>query len=174
MVVYKEVAVIIPYVNDKVLLQLRDIKEEIDFPGYWGFFGGSIDPGETPERTARRELFEEIGYRPAVMKELSTERKPDLGNLVSHSFYCPLTVSPGELVLREGLDLGLFSLEQVRAMQLYSQRLNKLFPVVSNRYIIATLEKLFEVLDGQRKDGQPESGKARWCEALVGAWSKSK
>ena len=147
----KEVVVILPYIGDKVLLQLRDIKDGIDFPGCWGFFGGSIDFGETPESTARRELFEELNYRPEVMNKLRTDRIPTLGNLVSHSYSCPLTVSPRRLVLREGLDLGLFSLEQVRAKELYSIRLKRLFPVTGNAYIVDTIVKLFNILAANGK-----------------------
>jgi len=32
-----------------------------DHPGQWALPGGRIDPGETPEETARRELREELG-----------------------------------------------------------------------------------------------------------------
>ncbi|HXZ84552.1 MAG TPA: CoA pyrophosphatase [Myxococcota bacterium] len=32
-----------------------------DHPGQWALPGGRIDPGETPEETARRELCEELG-----------------------------------------------------------------------------------------------------------------
>ena len=34
----KEVTALIPFVADKVLMQLRDEKDEIDFPGHWVFF----------------------------------------------------------------------------------------------------------------------------------------
>ena len=32
-----------------------------DHPGQWALPGGRVDPGETPEETARRELAEELG-----------------------------------------------------------------------------------------------------------------
>ena len=58
----KEVVTIIPYVDGKVLLQLRDPKPDIIFPGQWGFFSGSIEEDETQEQAAWRELWEELQY----------------------------------------------------------------------------------------------------------------
>ena len=56
----KPAVVVLPYVNKRVLMQLRDTKQGISFPGFWGFFGGAIEEGEAPEETAERELFEKL------------------------------------------------------------------------------------------------------------------
>jgi 8-oxo-dGTP pyrophosphatase MutT (NUDIX family) len=45
------------------LMQLRDQKPGIFYPGHWGLFGGAVDPGEPPERALRRELEEELGLQ---------------------------------------------------------------------------------------------------------------
>lgn len=142
----KEVVVILPYVNRKVLMQLRDMKEGINFPGCWGFFGGSIDEGETPEDAFRRELFEEIGYRPAEMYKLGFSIIPDLENLHAHAFCCPLVIPIKEIKLMEGLDLGLFSLEEVMAKELYSHKTGRSFPVIETPYLGDTIRKLWKYL----------------------------
>jgi 8-oxo-dGTP pyrophosphatase MutT (NUDIX family) len=54
-------AAVIVLDDARYLLQLRDQKPGIFYPGHWGLFGGAIDPGETPEAALRRELREEIG-----------------------------------------------------------------------------------------------------------------
>jgi len=45
----------------RYLMQLRDAKPTIFFPEHWGCFGGALEPGETDEQAARRELQEELG-----------------------------------------------------------------------------------------------------------------
>ena len=43
------------------ILQLRDRKRGIFFPGHWGCFGGAVEPEDaTPEATLARELHEEL------------------------------------------------------------------------------------------------------------------
>jgi len=143
----KAVVVILPYIQSKVLMQLRDAKKGIVFPGCWGFFGGSINEGETPEDSARRELLEELEYAPGVIHKLNTERILDSENLVSHSFYCPLTEPPQQMRLKEGMDLGLFSLEEVVSKKLYSNRFRKLFPVAAPVYIPNTVRMLMKRLE---------------------------
>jgi len=138
----KEVVVILPYVYDKVLMQLRDMKKGINFPGCWGFFGGSIDDGETPEEASKRELLEEIGYKPAVMYKMGFDVVRDLGNLSIHAYCCPLTIPIEKIDLQEGMDLGLFSLEEIMTKELYSRKMERSFPVIESPYLVDTIIKL--------------------------------
>ena len=56
------VAAILLTPDNRYLLQLRDLKRGIFFPGHWSFFGGAIDAGDPSSRAAlRRELYEELG-----------------------------------------------------------------------------------------------------------------
>jgi 8-oxo-dGTP pyrophosphatase MutT (NUDIX family) len=54
------VAAIITVEEDGCLMQLRDTKPDIWYPGRWGLFGGGVDPGETEIAALRRELREEL------------------------------------------------------------------------------------------------------------------
>lgn len=47
----------------RVLLQRRDRKTSIYFPGLWGVFGGSCEGDETPEQAVVREIWEELSVR---------------------------------------------------------------------------------------------------------------
>ena len=46
--------------NEKILLQKRDLKKNIFYPGYMGFFGGAKDKNETYLSCIRREINEEL------------------------------------------------------------------------------------------------------------------
>ncbi len=54
-------AAAIVVVDNRYLLQHRDNKRGIFFPGHWCCFGGAVEAGETPEQGLIRELHEEIG-----------------------------------------------------------------------------------------------------------------
>lgn len=112
------VAIAILYREGKFLLQLRDNIPTIIYPGYWAFFGGHLEPGETPEVALKRELKEEIGYAPAKVYEFGIYSD---AKVIRHVFYAPLTVELKDLVLGEGWDMGLLTLAEIKAGKGYSK-----------------------------------------------------
>ena len=52
------------FVHDGKVLLLKRSQSAQDAPGTWGFPGGGIEDGETPEEAARREYGEECGDEP--------------------------------------------------------------------------------------------------------------
>jgi len=48
--------------DGRYIMQLRDLKTHIFYPGHWGLFGGAVDPGETDIEALHRELHEELGF----------------------------------------------------------------------------------------------------------------
>ena len=109
----------------KFLLQLRDFKPSIAFPGVWGGFGGQIEKGESPKLAGCRELKEELGYSP---NRISYFRDYHFGKSVAcwrtdvHLYVCygGLKVPISDLVLTEGQDMGLFSRSEIIEGKLYS------------------------------------------------------
>ena len=59
------VSIVIHDEQGRVLLGLRAGKHGA---GTWGLPGGAIEPGEDPIEAARRELEEETGLRPTIMR----------------------------------------------------------------------------------------------------------
>jgi len=56
------VAALLLHEDGRYIMQLRDAKEEIFYPGHWGCFGGAVEPGEDPAEALRRELREELEF----------------------------------------------------------------------------------------------------------------
>lgn len=143
-----EVVVALPYVGDRVLMQLRDDKPDILFPNYWGFFGGSIERSESAEQAVIREIGEELGFQPEHLHKLGKFSVDDQNGLVSHAFVFPLTVAPEQLELHEGQDMALASLEEVERKILYSRKRGAYFPVSPTRYIADTLRRFLAYRHG--------------------------
>ncbi|WP_204137885.1 NUDIX domain-containing protein [Halomicronema sp. CCY15110] len=112
-----EVAIALLMHEGQFLLQLRDNIPTIVYPGHWAFFGGHIEPGETPEEGVWRELKEEINYVPP---HLNLFTRWEHENIVRHVFYGPLEVPPEQLQLNEGWDLGLWTVADIQRGEKYS------------------------------------------------------
>jgi 8-oxo-dGTP pyrophosphatase MutT (NUDIX family) len=100
------------------LMQLRDQKSGIFYPGHWGLFGGAVDLGESPERTLRRELQEELSLTIRSMRYF-TEFTFDfefsgLGRFTRCFFEVPLESSAlSSLTLGEGSEMRIFSAHEI-------------------------------------------------------------
>jgi 8-oxo-dGTP pyrophosphatase MutT (NUDIX family) len=107
------VAALITVGDGNYLLQLRDQKAGIYYPGYWGLFGGAVDPGESPEQTLRRELEEELGLSVKTVQYFS-EFTFDVPFISQKRFFRRFFEVPVEtsmldrLVLGEGADMRVF------------------------------------------------------------------
>jgi 8-oxo-dGTP diphosphatase len=120
-------SIAILYRENQFLLQLRDDNPKILFPGCWAFFGGHVEPGETPAAAMHRELIEEIGYAPPTLTHFHSY----LGDsqIIRHVYYAPLTVGIEALELNEGIDLGLSTIEEVQQGSRYSDRIGEIRPL---------------------------------------------
>jgi 8-oxo-dGTP pyrophosphatase MutT (NUDIX family) len=111
-------AAIIVTPDRKFLLQHRDEKPGIWFPGSWGLFGGAIDEGETPGQALLRELAEEIGLVPSEITYFTQiawdYARWGLGIKLRYTFEVPISFEqmPG-LLLREGQGMCFFSADEV-------------------------------------------------------------
>lgn len=113
------VALGILYQQGKFLLQLRDDIPNIAHPGKWAFFGGHIEENESPDVAIKRELAEEIGYVPPVISRFNTFPTPEV---IRHIYYGELTVDINQLVLNEGWDMGLWTVEDLLRGDRYSDK----------------------------------------------------
>lgn len=65
-VVHPGAVVILPILDDGRLVMIRNYRYTVE-QELWELPAGTLDPGELPIETARRELEEETGYRPGVI-----------------------------------------------------------------------------------------------------------
>ena len=107
-------------VGGEYLLQLRDNKHGIFFPGHWGCFGGASDPGENPQQTLVRELGEELGLKlDASHARYFTSLEFDLafaGLTPIRRYFYEITIDPAlyaKLQLNEGAAMRLFGPEAI-------------------------------------------------------------
>jgi 8-oxo-dGTP pyrophosphatase MutT (NUDIX family) len=108
------------------LLQLRDDLDWIIAPGCWGLFGGHLEPGESPEEALRRELLEEISWQPGTVRHCFTHRN---AQRVLHFFSTTLADPLDNLCLREGQDVALVPLAELRQGSVWSPAIRQSRPL---------------------------------------------
>ena len=101
------------------MFSLRDNKPEIPFPNMPDILGGHMEEGETPEKTARRELAEELEhtdtgepFQPSDIKHFKSY--VDERGFGQHIFTCQLKTTPN-LHLKEGQRLVFFDRDALYA-----------------------------------------------------------
>ena len=105
----------------ELLLQLRDNRPELYGPGTWSTLGGAIEPGETPEACARRELEEETGRRPDRVTPVAVvhRMRPDRPVMYEfHLFALAVNWTLDDVLLCEGQGLAWIPSTAVAALAL--------------------------------------------------------
>jgi len=113
------VVVIILYDSAKRFLLQHRSKDARMMPDYWAFFGGQIDPHETPEQAVQRETFEELRLRiksPCFVREQEFEENDTLGQM--YVFIEFFDADKSILKLQEGQGWGWFTKEQMAPLKM--------------------------------------------------------
>lgn len=112
----RKVSLIIFYdKNGRILLQDR---RGISKHGKeWGYFGGHIEQGETPEEAVVRETKEELDVDLKNYKYIGVVSSHDAcGTIVRHVFISPLPPM-SQLHQKEGRGMQLFTLEEAKKVK---------------------------------------------------------
>ncbi len=110
------VAALIVLDDGRYLMQLRDQKPGIFYPGHWGLFGGGMDPGESPEDALARELEEELCLK-AAQGRYVTDLSFSFGRFGRVvRYYYEVRIDDGvlsRLEIREGREMRAFPAAQI-------------------------------------------------------------
>ncbi len=106
--------------DGRYLMQLRDDKAGISFPGFFSFFGGAIEPGEEPETGLRRELHEELEMEADDISYFSKFVFDAIyaDGSIRQRYYLQVPIDAGvieSLVLHEGADMQLMTADDIAA-----------------------------------------------------------
>jgi len=108
------VAALILVKGEGYLMQLRDSRPDIWYPGHWGLFGGGVEPGEDPVQALARELKEELELE-LRQADFFAGFDFDLQGLGLERYFRRYYLVPIErrvadrLVLHEGAEMRVFS-----------------------------------------------------------------
>lgn len=96
------------------MLQQRDNKPGLAFPGYWTLPGGKVEEGEKPEEAIQRELVEEIALEVPLTFWKAYERSHSrLVTVVQYVYIGQTDRAISSLVCNEGQTLRYFGPEDI-------------------------------------------------------------
>lgn len=112
----REIAIVIFYdENSNIAVQERGSHSKLGEK--YGYFGGGVEPGETPEMAMRRESREELGYVPEILEfwidhsfYLTEEQYKDW-LILCHVFLSPITPRLLESKVVEGTGVVQMNIE---------------------------------------------------------------
>ena len=128
----KKIVSIFIFSKNQLLLQLRDKKEEIVYPGCWGLISGSLNCNENPFTGIRREVQEEISI--TNLKNLNfvdTFLSCGNENIIYYVFKININ-NPSKIILKEGVEYSFFSKSEFLKGYKFSRKLKKTCYVVNN------------------------------------------
>lgn len=109
-------ALIIFYNKNKILLQDRRLISK--HGEEWGFFGGHIKKGETPEQALIREVKEELSYQLKEYKFFKRYKlQLDKDTKIDYYIYLAPIPSLSELKQLEGDNMKLFTVKEAKKLK---------------------------------------------------------
>ena len=107
------------FIKNKYLLQLRENKKNIYFPGFWGVFGGLLEKNEGFEKGLEREVKEETNLNVKASKMILSNNFRFLDYKTRYRMYFACKVlGKNTITLNEGRDFKFHSFKELRKLQI--------------------------------------------------------
>ena len=107
------------FIKNKYLLQLRENKKNIYFPGFWGVFGGLLEKNEGFEKGLEREVKEETNLNVKASKMILSNNFRFLDYKIRYRMYFECKVlEKNKIKLNEGRDFKFYSFKELRKLQI--------------------------------------------------------
>ena len=107
------------FIKNKYLLQLRENKKNIYFPGFWGVFGGLLEKNEGFEKGLEREVKEETNLNVKASKMILSNNFRFLDYKIRYRMYFECKVlDKNKINLNEGRDFKFYSFKELRKLQI--------------------------------------------------------
>ena len=107
------------FIKNKYLLQLRENKKNIYFPGFWGVFGGLLEKNEGFEKGLEREVKEETNLNVKASKMILSNNFRFLDYKIRYRMYFECKVlDKSKINLNEGRDFKFYSFKELRKLQI--------------------------------------------------------
>ncbi len=106
--------------QNRVLMQLRDDRADVDHAGLWMPFGGGVERGETLLEAAVREFEEEVGLRvaPDEFRPFARAVSDGPARTRLYAFETRLDVTPDAIRLGEGAGFAFLTTRLLRRVPL--------------------------------------------------------
>ena len=114
------------YHKGKYMLQKRNNKKGIFYPGLYGLFGGRSDNSETPKKCIMRELKEELNLEFKFVKDILTLKihsddfEPKKSSVFKiYYFDCKLPINyKKNIMLSEGQKYDFYNIKKIDSLQM--------------------------------------------------------
>ena len=120
----KKIVSIFIYSKNQLLMQLRDNKKKIVYPGCWGLISGTLNSNESPFNGIKREIKEEISVNLNNLNFVDIFLDHKNGDAIHHVFKAYLN-EPKKIKLKEGIEYSFFSKKDFLQGYKFSKKLNK-------------------------------------------------